>query len=141
MKKVAFLTLIALGSAASLVIAAPEHGHGHRGAGIERLKAADTNGDGMISRAEAAGLPRLAERFDQVDANRDGQLTRDEMRAFHQARKAQARGDANADGKVTREEFLARAAQRFERLDANHDGVLDAGEARAKRGHRGHRHG
>ena len=70
MKKVAFLTLIALGSAATIVIAAPEHGHGHgRGAGIERLKAADTNGDGMISRAEAAALPRLAEHFDQVDAN------------------------------------------------------------------------
>jgi Ca2+-binding EF-hand superfamily protein len=95
----------------------------------------------MISRAEAAGLPRLAERFDQVDANRDGQLTREEMRAFHQARAAKVRGDANNDGKVSRDEFMARAAERFQRLDVNQDGFVTADEARAKRHGRGHGHG
>lgn len=48
----------------------------------EKFKAADKNGDGALTKAEAnAGLPHLAKRFDQLDANRDGKLTRDEIRA------------------------------------------------------------
>lgn len=47
----------------------------------ERLKAADANGDGYISRAEAdAKLPRLAKNFDQLDSDKDGRLSLDEMR-------------------------------------------------------------
>lgn len=52
----------------------------------ERVRAADRNGDGMISRAEAdAGMPRLAKRFDQLDADKDGQLTAEELRTAMQA--------------------------------------------------------
>jgi hypothetical protein len=44
----------------------------------------DTNGDGLVSKAEAqASAPRLAERFDQLDANQDGQLSKEEMKASH----------------------------------------------------------
>ena len=51
----------------------------------ERLKAADTNGDGLIDKAEAeAKLPRVAKRFDTLDANSDGKLSPDEMRAAGQ---------------------------------------------------------
>ena len=100
MKTVAILIAVALGSAATLVTAAPDGGHRH-GEKFERLKAADVNGDGLISRAEAAALPRLAERFEQIDANRDGQMSRDEMRAFHQAQRAKLRGDVDGDGKVS----------------------------------------
>ena len=142
MKKVAFLTLIALGSAASLVIAAPEHGHGQRGAGMERLKAADTNGDGMISRAEAQALPRLAERFDAIDANGDGQVTRDELRFAHgQAMRTRLvrHLDKDGDGKVSKAEALAAAEERFNRADANHDGFLTAEELQAA--HKHGRHG
>ena len=50
----------------------------------ERMKAADKDGDGKISREEAnASLPRLAKHFDEIDANKDGFVTREEMKAFH----------------------------------------------------------
>jgi Ca2+-binding EF-hand superfamily protein len=52
---------------------------------LERLKEADTNGDGLIDRAEAeAKLPRVAKRFDTLDTNRDGTLSPDELRAAGQ---------------------------------------------------------
>jgi len=46
----------------------------------QRWKAADVDGDGALSRAEAeASMPRVAERFEQVDADGDGRVSRDEM--------------------------------------------------------------
>lgn len=90
MKIVATLIAIALASTATLVLAGEkEHGGHARGGGMERLKAADANADNLISRTEAASLPRVAKNFDQIDANRDGQLSAEEMRAFHEARKAE----------------------------------------------------
>ncbi len=51
-----------------------------------RLKAADKDNDGKISKAEAdASLPRLAKHFGEIDTNQDGFLTKEEMRAWHQA--------------------------------------------------------
>lgn len=48
----------------------------------ERLRAADTNNDGFIDRAEAdANLPRVAKRFDTLDANGDGKLSSEEFKA------------------------------------------------------------
>ena len=62
--------------------------------GEERWKAADKDGDGVISRDEAnASMPRMAERFGQFDANSDGRVSREEMRQFrgqhHQQRREQ----------------------------------------------------
>ena len=37
---------------------------------------ADTNGDGVIDRSEAAANPRLAAKFDELDKNKDGKLAR-----------------------------------------------------------------
>lgn len=57
--------------------------HGSEGrCGIERL---DTDGDGVVSRAEwdAAGKP--AERFQEVDSDGDGRITAEEAEAFHKA--------------------------------------------------------
>jgi Ca2+-binding EF-hand superfamily protein len=65
-----------------------------------RFKAADTNGDGVISQAEfiAAAQKRAAER----------------------AQIAFKRIDANGDGKVTKAEYDAAVAMRRERMKARH---------------------
>jgi hypothetical protein len=116
---------------------------GRRGGQMqERLKAADTNNDGLISREEAKALPRIAEHFDAIDANRDGFVTMDELRAYHQAHKGEQRGemwkklDANGDGRLSRDEVAGhpRLAQEFDTIDANKDGFLSAEELHAARG-------
>lgn len=138
MKTVLVLSAIALASAATLVMAHPE-GEAHRGAKFERLRAADTNADGLISRAEAAALPRIAERFDAIDANRDGQVSFEELRgARHKARGERLldRLDADRDGKVSKAEALAKATERFDRVDANNDGFITAEELAARHGRR-----
>jgi len=99
------LAAIGLAGATAMAVAAPE-GHGY----MSRLKAADTNGDGLISLAEAqAALPRLARHFAQVDTNQDGQISPDELKAAHQRMKNAMfdRMDANHDGVVSRDEFNA----------------------------------
>ena len=50
--------------------------------------AADADGDGQLSRAEAAALPRVASKFARMDANGDGQLSAEEFRAWIARRKA-----------------------------------------------------
>jgi len=139
MKTVAILTALALGSAATLVMAAPGQGPGH-GGGFERLRAADTDGNGLLSRAEAAALPRIAEQFDAIDPNRDNQLSREELRAFHQAQRMQMAGDTDGDGKLSKAEALAKASERFDRLDANHDGFVTPEEMKAARAGQHHAH-
>ncbi len=55
----------------------------------ERIRRADADGNGAISRAEAErAMPGLARHFDAIDANRDGEITRDEMEAARRARAA-----------------------------------------------------
>ena len=47
-----------------------------------RFKQADKNGDGFLSKDEAAaGMPRLAARFDQLDTNKDGLVSPEELAA------------------------------------------------------------
>ena len=144
MRYAALLCALGLAGAATLAAAAPgAEGHDP----MARLKAADTNGDGMISRDEAKALPRIAKHFDEIDANHDGQLTADELRAFHQkmheAHKARGAGffkklDTDGDGRISRSEAQAapRLAARFDDIDANKDGFLTPDELKAARVHR-----
>ena len=47
---------------------------------IRRLKDADKNGDGKISKEEAPD--RMKDNFDRIDANGDGQLEESEIKAM-----------------------------------------------------------
>ena len=93
MKKVTvtlFAALLSASLGASLAFAEaplspPADGKGERAHKMhDRLKAADKDGDGKISRAEVVALPRLAKHFDEIDTNKDGFLDREEMKAWHQ---------------------------------------------------------
>ena len=54
----------------------------------EQFKAADKDGDGALSLAEAqnANLLRVVDNFDRIDANKDGKVTRDEIRTLVRSR-------------------------------------------------------
>jgi hypothetical protein len=139
MKTIATLAALGIASAAFLAVAAPEGREGH-GNGMDRIKQADTNGDGKISKDEAKALPRIAERFNEIDANGDGFITADEMRAFHAKRMEAKRAehwkklDTNGDGRVSLEEAKANAprlAEHFKQIDANGDGFITPEEMKA----------
>ncbi len=92
-KHVAVLMVVGVLSMAVYVWAAPppaDDGAGkpaHACPG-ERLRQADTDGDGALSKDEALrGMPRIAKNFEAIDANRDGRVTCNELRAFIQARR------------------------------------------------------
>ena len=149
MKYVAILTALGLASAATLVFAddnatAPQpggehHRHGHF---MEKLRAADTNGDGLISRQEAAALPMLAKNFDAIDTNHDGQLSKDELKAYFQAQRQQRAAnwfkkvDTDGDGRISKAEAQANAprlAKHFDQIDTNGDGYITPEELAAAR--------
>jgi hypothetical protein len=103
------------------------------------LQSADTNKDGIVTRAEFNGA-RIA-RFAQMDRNGDGFVSRDDFRTLLRLRPQAgqrldsllAAGDANHDGRLSREEQLAAPMPLFERVDANRDGKIDAKEMAAAR--------
>lgn len=87
--------------------------------------------------SQADFVQRRVERLRAADANGDGQVTAEEMRAYGQARRAERlsarfdRLDANKDGALSRAEFEAPQARGDRMGGGRHDG------ARMMRGHRG----
>ncbi len=122
----------------------------------ERFKAADTNKDGMVSRAEWDAAQRANDPFTRIDANKDGQLTEAEMLAFRETMRAERGGkgrsdkgrggqggggmgdpaaffagaDSNKDGSLTSAEWqgAGRRAEGFARVDASADGKVSKAE-------------
>lgn len=103
---------------------------------------ADTNGDGVVTRAEV--VAEAEARFAAMDTNKDGKVTPEERNAARAAMRDGGgqrrggggfgmRGGGGGDGVLTRDEAVQRAGARFDRMDANHDGRLDATELAAAR--------
>lgn len=139
------------------------------GARLERLRAADANGDGSVTREEmqasrqAKRAERIAARFERLDADSNGVLTRAEFEASL-ARAPEARGEMRRGGPrmrghgrhqnagramrgeraaqpVSIAAVEARLNAAFARLDTDSDGFLTAAEVRAGRAERGERRG
>ena len=71
-----------LGLTATAAIANDHEGGHHKGKMMEKV---DTNGDGVISKAEF--MAKHEDMFAKMDANNDSQLTKEEMREARQAMK------------------------------------------------------
>lgn len=100
----------------------------------ERFRAADTDGDGVISGAELEAMTQAGPGGGQ-DGRRGGG-------------RGLARADADGDGRITLDEARAQVAERFARMDVNGDGAVtederpqrgDWGGGRGDRGERGER--
>ncbi|MGH6763601.1 MAG: EF-hand domain-containing protein [Phyllobacterium sp.] len=106
------------------------------GAATERrgpLARFDTNKDGAIELEEFV----VTERLKTADTNGDGTLSQDEIEAMalkriveREARKMTSRLDIDGDGTVTIAEVEKHKAKRFALMDRNDDGKLDRGEFR-----------
>ena len=132
---------------------------GGRGAGMgdRMLARTDTNGDGLISKAENRAATEA--RFARMDANGDGTVAADERGQGKGMGKWKRGGgrrdnggmpeggpgpaprgvkaDANGDGVITRAEFDAQSAARFAAMDANKDGKIEKSEMPQPRRRRG----
>ncbi|MFD0740344.1 hypothetical protein ACFQZQ_13750 [Lysobacter koreensis] len=118
---------------------------GHHG-GMAGGAQLDGDGDGRISRAEAAGSPRIGEQFAQIDGNRDGYVVRSELHAHHERLRLQrdaerakrfeehfTAADLNRDGKLSRLEVgekMPRLAKSFAFMDEDRDGFLTRADLR-----------
>lgn len=121
--------------------------HRQRG-GMGHAIKLDTDGDGRISRAEAAVQPKFAARFEQADRNRDGYLVRSELRASAEQHRGErmtrhretfeakfAAADLNRDGKLSRVEVdagMPQMAKAFAFYDEDRDGFLTRADLQPK---------
>jgi hypothetical protein len=92
---------------------------GHAAAILGRLRAADKDKDGKLSKSEAP--ERLQQHFDKIDANKDGQLDKAELGKALAAR-----------GKQLRESMEKRRAEMIKRMHEAHGKAHDKGAAASK---------
>ncbi len=70
---------LALAAAAQTTAAPPAPTAKDKTAMEAAFTRADTNGDGKLSKDEAARMPAIAAKFDELDTNKDGSLSMDEF--------------------------------------------------------------
>jgi Ca2+-binding EF-hand superfamily protein len=108
----------------------------------------DTNGDGLVSLAEAKA--QAATHFARMDVNKDGQIDKADREAMQAKRFAAA--DTNGDGELTQAEMKAaheahmakradkradRQAERFAKMDTDNSGGISEAEMAAAHEARG----
>lgn len=124
MKRTGLIALLLLAATPAWAQPGPHGGH--------NLAAADADGDGQITRAEAQAA--RAAMFERLDADHDGYITEAERTAAreqHRPRRGMAMLDTDSDGRISRAEHDAAPMRMFDRHDANGDGVLSAEEIQA----------
>ena len=101
----------------------------------------DKNDDGAVDLSEFTNMDRLK----QADTNGDGTLSQDEIQAMvmkrmveRQARRMTNRLDVNGDGVVTIAEVEKQREKRFALMDRNDDGKLERSELRHGRKNQEH---
>lgn len=139
----ALLISLAAAACASSSPPPPAAGGGAGGRGLEMLLSADTDSDGVITRAEFVSARQA--RFSQMDRNGDGYLSRDDAAGGGQMRRGRLlrRGgggggerlrqamdavDRDGDGRVSRAEFVDGPAALFDRADTDRNDRLDPRE-------------
>lgn len=131
-KTISILAVLLTAAATSV---ATQAGEGKEHGRHDRLAQADKDGDGKISREEAAAMPRMAKNFDKLDANKDGFISKDEMKAAHEAHRGErgARPDTDRDGNISKAEAerFPKLKENFSKIDTNGDGVLSKEEMKA----------
>src|SRR3569833_1577077 len=96
----------------------------------ELLQKSDTNGDGIITKAEFTTA--RAKMIDRQDCNHDGYLTKDDKPRFSLRRNTNGDRlqqmmlmlDKDGDGRVSRDEFVNSPGLLFDHADTNHDGQI-----------------
>ena len=106
---------------------------------VERLRAADANGDGALTKAEFAAY--RAQQFQRLDRDGDGYLTDADTQQLKRFASRMppgmepgqmiARFDADGDGKVNEAEVANGPTPAFDAVDANGDGVATKAEFEA----------
>ncbi len=58
----------------------------------DKFTAADLDHDGLLTRDEAKGMPRVLKNFDEIDANHDGKVSLQELAQFMKSKRASGSG-------------------------------------------------
>ncbi|MFT6200875.1 MAG: Ca2+-binding EF-hand superfamily protein [Candidatus Endobugula sp.] len=82
-------TLTAIAALGCIMAVTPAIADGHKKGG-EKFKQADTNGDGMLSKAEmkVQQEKRLDKMFSEADVDNDGNLSKEELHAHREKKRA-----------------------------------------------------
>lgn len=103
---------------------------------IERIRHADANEDGVITRSEL--LAHRHTEWPKLDRNGDGFFSRYDLPSFVRDRWDSGRlsnlrqtYDANRDGRISRAEFTSGPTLAFDMIDANADSRVNETEIRA----------